>query len=120
MGTCDHLSSGDTAIGPAAIVNLFGMMPPSSQAVVVMINGGVWGPRPRPCPPPPCAPGAGACATVEAIPTASHATATERNVIERTTCLCILFSSSRKFYYHLALSILKAALAHVAVSSGKP
>src|ERR1700687_1433304 len=100
MGTCDHLSSGDTAIGPAAIVYLFGMMPPSSQAGVVMINGGVWGPRPLPCPPPPCAPGAGACATVEAMPTASQVTATERNVIDRSTFLCIMFSS-RRFYYHL-------------------
>src|SRR5215831_3946805 len=57
-GTCDHLSSGDGAFGPAACVYLSGMTPPSSQAVLVMISGGVCGPRPRPWPPPaggPCA-----------------------------------------------------------------
>ena len=41
IGTWDHLSSGDTAIGPAACVYLSGMTPPSSKAVVVISNGGV-------------------------------------------------------------------------------
>src|SRR5438067_1300417 len=57
-GTCDHSSFGDTAFAPAAMVYLSGITPPSSHAVVVMINGGVAGPRPpRPCPAPP----AGGC-----------------------------------------------------------
>src|SRR5260370_11978 len=96
MGTWDHLSSGDTAIGPAAIVYLVGMTPPSSQAVVVMINGGVWGPRPPPlpCPPAPCAFGAGACAIVGAMPMANQATTTERAVIGRAMLLRIFFFSS--------------------------
>src|SRR5215475_5783896 len=66
-GTCDHLSSGDGASGPAACVYLSGMTPPSSQAVVVMRSGGVCGPRPRPCPPPaggPCARSAALVATI--------------------------------------------------------
>src|SRR4029077_9709868 len=57
-GTCDHFSFGDTAAAPAAIVYLSGITPPSSHAVVVMISGGVAGPRPpRPC----AAPPAGGC-----------------------------------------------------------
>src|ERR1700730_15520039 len=58
MGICDHLNSGDTPIWPT---NFGGMTPPSSNAVVVMMIGGVAGPRPapppapRPWPPPPWA-----------------------------------------------------------------
>ena len=40
IGTCDHFSSGETAIGPAFCVYLSGMTPPSSNAVVVINNGG--------------------------------------------------------------------------------
>src|SRR5215471_1123292 len=59
-GTCDQLRAGFGEFWPAAPVYLSGITPPSSQAVDVMINGGVCGPRPapRPCPPP-----GGACAT---------------------------------------------------------
>src|SRR5215470_18346544 len=39
-GTCDHLSSGDGAIGPAACVYLSGITPPSSKADVVISSGG--------------------------------------------------------------------------------
>src|SRR5438045_7630704 len=60
IGTCDHLSSGDGEVAPAACVYLSGITPPSSHADEVMISGGACGPRPapRPCPPPaggPCA-----------------------------------------------------------------
>ena len=56
-GTCDQSSLGDTAFAPAAIVYLSGMTPPSSHAAVVMISGGVAGPRP----PPRCPPAGGVC-----------------------------------------------------------
>src|SRR4029079_13108482 len=54
-GTCDHLSSGDGAVGPAAWVYLSGITPPSSHAGEGMLSGGTCGPRPPPplpCPPP--------------------------------------------------------------------
>src|ERR1051325_3984907 len=41
IGTCDHESAGDGAVGPAACVYLSGMTPPSSNAVVVISSGGV-------------------------------------------------------------------------------
>src|SRR4029077_14575988 len=68
-GTCDQLRAGDGAVGPAACVYLSGMTPPSSQAVDVMIIGGVCGPRPGPRPwaPPaggPCARSAALVATI--------------------------------------------------------
>src|SRR5262249_18138193 len=47
-GTCDHFSSGDGEVGPAAWVYLSGMTPPSSHADEVMMSGGVAGPRPPP------------------------------------------------------------------------
>src|SRR5882672_6695468 len=87
-GTCDHLSSGDGDVGPAACVYLSGITPPSSHAVDVMIRGGVAGPRPPPlaCPPPP-----GACAIAEAEPSAN----TIAIVIDLIVFLRIFASSSR-------------------------
>src|SRR5205814_9241273 len=38
VGTCDHFSSGDGAVGPAAWVYLSEMTPPSSQADEVMMR----------------------------------------------------------------------------------
>src|SRR5471030_2531359 len=74
-GTCDHLSSGDGDVGPAACVYLSGMTPPSSHAVDVMMRGGVAGPRPPPlaCPPP-----AGGCATAGTEPSAHKAATSSR------------------------------------------
>src|SRR5712691_3338756 len=81
IGTCDHLSSGDGAVAPAACVYLSGMTPPSSHAVDVMIRGGVAGPRPPPlaCPPPP-----GACAIAGVDPSAHNVAAASRPFADRT------------------------------------
>src|SRR5262245_29545914 len=65
-GTCDQSSFGEGAVGPDACVYLSGITPPSSHALVVMINGGLAGPRP----PPRCPAGGvcGGCAYVLARP----------------------------------------------------
>ena len=60
-GTCDHFNSGDGACAPAAWVYLSGITAPSSQALDVMISGGVAGPRPAPRWPAGGAPAGGVC-----------------------------------------------------------
>src|SRR5262245_4073268 len=82
-GTCDHESAGDAAFGPAACVYLSGITPPSSHAVVVMMSGGVAGPRPppaRPCPP---AGGCGVCASAEVRLNTMKMAVANRTVVER-------------------------------------
>src|SRR3954469_14965412 len=83
IGTCVHLSSGETPICPT---NFAGMTPPSSNDVVVMTSGGAAGPRPppRPCPPPcpPPPPRAASCAVAAAAPSIS-AMATVPNILRR-------------------------------------
>src|ERR1700756_5259940 len=71
-GTCVQLSAGlGAGCVAAAPVYLSGITPPSSQAVDVMMSGGVWGAPPaRPCPPPaggPCARSARLIAAVNAV-----------------------------------------------------
>src|SRR5262245_39229810 len=86
-GACDHFNSGDTALGPAAIVYLSGMTPPSSHADVVMISGGTAGPRPPLAPrwPPP----AGGVCGVWASADVTHA------AVSAVTTRFLVMSASR-------------------------
>src|SRR5262245_15401632 len=80
-GTCDHLSSGDGAIGPAACVYLSGTTPPSSNAVVVISSGGGRGGPPAP---PPWA---------NSGPDQPSTTAASMLVVESSACFFIIFSA---------------------------
>src|SRR5215471_17778972 len=87
IGTCDHLSSGDGDIGPAACVYLSGMTPPSSKAVVVISSGGGRGGPPGGAPP------AGGWPCAKTCPDQTPRKSTAANaVVECSTYLFIVFA----------------------------
>src|SRR5262249_10910394 len=82
-GTCDHWSAGETALGPAACVGLFGTTLPSCQAELVIKSGGVAGPRP---------PAGACCAAIEPPNTATSETIVRFLIVRLTSRFLICVS----------------------------